>query len=226
MTESNPSVLLPESLAEGYESFRNNRYASEEQRYQKLAAKGQKPQTMIIACCDSRAAPETIFDAGPGELFVVRNVANLVPPYAPDEKHHSTSAALEFAVNALKVQHIVVMGHGKCGGIASVVTNMEPLTNSDFIGKWMGDVRDVASSVNVADGISTHEHCKKIEHASVEHSLANLRTFPWIRSRIQNGELSIHGAWFDIALGELHIYDEANHRWLGQPNPSSDSHAA
>lgn len=208
-----PTNLLPPTLAEGYDSFRTNRYASEEQRYQKLASKGQKPKTMIIACCDSRAAPETIFDAGPGELFVVRNVANLVPPYAPDEKHHSTSAALEFAIHGLGVQHIVVMGHGKCGGIASVVTDFTPLTNSDFIGKWMSDVQDVASAVKVPEGTPVHEHCKHVEHASVEHSLANLRTFPWIRSRIQNGELTIHGAWFDIALGELHVYDEANNTW-------------
>lgn len=214
--EQNEQTLLPTELALGYASFRSNRYASEEQRYQKLAAKGQKPSTMIIACCDSRAAPETIFDAGPGELFVVRNVANLVPPYAPDEKHHSTSAALEFAVNALKVRHIVVMGHGKCGGIASVVTDMAPLTNSDFIGKWMSDVQDVASAVTVPEGTPVHEHCKQVEHASVEHSIANLRTFPWIRNRIQNGELSIHGAWFDIALGELHVFDEATGQWSVQ----------
>lgn len=215
------TTLLPQPLAEGYESFRGNRYASEAQRYEKLATKGQKPKTMIIACCDSRAAPETIFDAGPGELFVVRNVANLVPPYAPDDKNHSTSAALEFAVNALKVEHIVVMGHGKCGGIASVVTDFTPLTNSDFIGKWMSDVQDVASSVTVPEGTPVHEHCKQVEHASVEHSLANLRTFPWIRSRIQSGEVSIHGAWFDIALGELHVYDEATNQWHVQQGTAS-----
>ncbi len=220
MTEPTPT-LLPTILAEGYASFRTNRYAGEAQRYEKLAAKGQKPKTMVIACCDSRAAPETIFDAGPGELFVVRNVANLVPPYAPDEKHHSTSAALEFAVNALGVQHIVVMGHGKCGGIASVVTGMEPLTNSDFIGKWMSDVRDVASEVQVPEGTAVLEHCKHVEHASVSHSLANLRTFPWIRTRIQAGELSIHGAWFDIALGELHVYDEANNHWHSQQDQAA-----
>lgn len=216
MNDQTNATLLPTVLAEGYDSFRTNRYASEEQRYQKLASKGQKPKVMIIACCDSRAAPETIFDAGPGELFVVRNVANLVPPYAPDEKHHSTSAALEFAIHGLGVQHIVVMGHGKCGGIASVVTDFTPLTNSDFIGKWMSDVQDVASSVKVPEGTPVHEHCKQVEHASVEHSLANLRTFPWIRSRIQSGELSIHGAWFDIALGELHVYDEATNQWAVQ----------
>ena len=213
MTNPTAPMLLPAPLVEGYASFRSNRYANEAQRYEKLASKGQKPKTMIIACCDSRAAPETIFDAGPGELFVVRNVANLVPPYAPDEKHHSTSAALEFAVNALKVEHIVVMGHGKCGGIASVVTDFTPLTNSDFIGKWMADVQDVASSVTVPEGTPVDEHCKQVEHASVVHSLANLRTFPWIRSRLHNGELSIHGAWFDIALGELHTYDEASDQW-------------
>jgi carbonic anhydrase len=216
MTDQTTHSTLPAVLAQGYDNFRGQRYTSEAERYEKLASKGQKPKVMIIACCDSRAAPETIFDAGPGELFVVRNVANLVPPYAPDEKHHSTSAALEFAVNALKVEHIVVMGHGKCGGIASVVTDFTPLTNSDFIGKWMADVQDVAGSVSVPEGTPVHEHCKMVEHASVEHSLANLRTFPWIRSRIQSGELSIHGAWFDIALGELHVYDEAANQWSVQ----------
>src|SRR5690606_39104512 len=125
-------------------------------------------------------------------------------PYAPHAKHHSTSAALEFAVNALEAEPIVVTGHGKCGGLASVVTDVTTLTNSDFIGKWMSDVQDVASGVKVPEGTEVHEHCKMVEHASVEHSLANLRTFPGIRNRIQNGELSIHGAWFDIALGELH----------------------
>ena len=104
---------LPERLISGYRNFMAGRYSSESERYRKLANEGQSPQTMVIACCDSRAAPETIFDCGPGELFVVRNVANLVPPYEPDDHHHGTSAALEFAVQSLKVKHIVVMGHGR-----------------------------------------------------------------------------------------------------------------
>jgi len=203
---------FPKRLLDGYGSFRNGRYAEESERYARLGTGVQKPTVMIIACCDSRAAPETIFDAGPGEIFVLRNVANLVPPYAPDGKHHSTSAAIEFAVLSLRVQHIVVMGHGRCGGIHAVVEGGDPLSAGDFIGKWMSDVKDVANSVR-----HDHDHAKDlqtaVEHASVEHSLANLRTFPWLRMRENKGDLTVHGAWFDIALGELHVYDEDQKSW-------------
>ena len=118
---------LPPRLMNGYQSFRSGRYQTEAERYRTLGEGAQKPAIMIIACCDSRAAPETIFDAGPGEIFVMRNVANLVPPYAPDGKHHATSAAIEFAVLSLGVKHVVVMGHGRCGGIRAVVEGGDPL---------------------------------------------------------------------------------------------------
>ncbi|MBA4274138.1 MAG: carbonate dehydratase [Alphaproteobacteria bacterium] len=179
----------------------------------RLAVESQKPKVMVIACCDSRAAPETIFDAGPGELFVVRNVANLVPPYAPDGERHSTSAALEFAVHGLGVQHIVVMGHGRCGGIAAVVQDVDPLSKSDFIGKWMSDVREVAEKVPCHEGCTTMEHHRLVERASVVNSIKNLHSFPWISALQTKGELSLHGVWFDIALGELHIYDEEAAEW-------------
>jgi carbonic anhydrase len=205
-------MSLPSHLLEGYSRFRSGRYAQESERYLKLGEGAQKPKLMIVACCDSRAAPETIFDAGPGEIFVARNVANLVPAYAPDGKHHSTSAAIEFAVLSLGVRDIIVMGHGRCGGIKSVVEDNAPLSKGDFIGKWMSDVEDLVATVR-----ETHEEeetlAKAVEHASVEHSLANLRTFPWLRMKEHKGELGIHGAWFDISLGELHIYDEAAHEW-------------
>lgn len=209
-------MTLPKRLLDGYAAFRAGRYAEETERYRKLGEGLQKPSMMIIACCDSRAAPETIFDAGPGEIFVMRNVANLVPPYAPDGKHHATSAAIEFAVLSLGVKHVVVMGHGRCGGIRAVVEGGDPLSAGDFIGKWMSDVKDVAGAVR-------HDHDlehdlekdiqKAVEHASVEHSLANLRTFPWLRMRENKGDVGIHGAWFDIALGELHVYDEGTRAW-------------
>ena len=141
-------------------------------------------------------------------MFVVRNVANLVPPYAPDGRHHSTSAALEFAVLSLKVADIVVMGHGRCGGIAALIEPAEPLSGSDFIGQWMSTVRDIVGEAGDAGDRGT-----LVERAAVEHSLANLRTFPWIRSRVARGELDLHGAWFDIGLGELHVLDQANHCW-------------
>ena len=205
---------LPKKLLDGYRNFRSGRYADEAERYKRLGQGLQKPSVMIIACCDSRAAPETIFDAGPGEIFVMRNVANLVPPYAPDGKHHATSAAMEFAVLSLGVKHVVVMGHGRCGGIGAVVNGSDPLTSGDFIGKWMSDVKDVAEAVrHDHEGDHGHDLQTAVEHASVEHSLANLRTFPWIRMREKKGDVSLHGAWFDIALGELHVYNEETTAW-------------
>ncbi len=205
-------MTFPQRLLDGYSAFRNGRYAEESDRYARLGMGLQKPTVMIIACCDSRAAPETIFDAGPGEIFVMRNVANLVPPYAPDGKHHATSAAIEFAVLSLGVKHVVVMGHGRCGGIRAVVEGSDPLSSGDFIGKWMSDVKDVADAVR-----HDHDHDKDlqtaVEHASVEHSLANLRTFPWLRMRENKADITVHGAWFDIALGELHVYDETTRGW-------------
>ena len=179
----------------------------------RLAVENQKPHTMVIACCDSRAAPETIFDASAGELFVVRNVANIVPPYAPDGERHSTSAALEFAVHSIGVKNIVVMGHGKCSGIAAVVTDMNPLSKGDFIGKWMAEVKLVVDTVQVPEGCAEHERHTIIERVSVEHSLANLHSFPWIARLVEAGELTIIGAWFDIALGELYVYDRPAEHW-------------
>jgi carbonic anhydrase len=206
-------MTLPAMLLEGYASFRSGRYISEAERYRKLGEGSQKPKIMIIACCDSRAAPETIFDAGPGEMFVVRNVANLVPPYTPDGGHHATSAALEFAVMSLGVGHIVVMGHGRCGGIRAAVQDSLPLTHTDFIGSWMRAIKDVTRIVprDVGDNAETHE--RHIERASIEHSLANLRTFPWIRMKENKRDLALHGVWFDIAMGELHAYDEDEAHW-------------
>lgn len=197
---------LPDTLLAGYRSFMGARYRSESQRYRELAREGQSPETMVIACCDSRAAPETIFDAGPGELFVVRNVANLVPPYAPDNEYHSTSAALEFAVQSLKVKHIVVMGHGRCGGIrAALDPSAEPLSPGDFIGKWMSLVAPAAGAVAGNTMMTQGERQTALERISIRYSIANLRTFPCVRILEEKGRLSLHGAWFDISTGELWV---------------------
>ena len=195
---------FPHSLLHGYQSFKNDRYAREHARYRSLAEDGQKPEVMIIACCDSRSAPETIFNAAPGEIFVVRNVANLVPPYEPDGAYDSTSAALEFAVQSLKVRHIVVLGHGRCGGISAVLhPAAEPLSPGDFIGKWMKLIGPAASEIKAGGPLTDAERQTALERASIRHSIENLRTFPCVSILEDRERLSLHGAWFDIAHGEL-----------------------
>jgi carbonic anhydrase len=197
---------LPDHLVAGYRSFMKGRYASEPGKWRTLAREGQTPETMVIACCDSRAAPEVIFDSGPGELFVVRNVANLVPPYAPDGEFHSTSAALEFAVQVLKVKNIVVIGHGRCGGIrAALSPASEPLSPGDFIGKWMSLLGPAADSVS-SNALSTaSERQTSLERISIRYSIANLRTFPCISILEGKGRIALSGAWFDISSGELWV---------------------
>lgn len=203
-------AYLPDHLLAGYRNFMAGRYASESDRYRTLARDGQTPETMIIACCDSRAAPESIFDAGPGELFVVRNVANLVPPYAPDGGHHSTSAALEFAVQSLKVKNIVVMGHGRCGGIgAALNTSAAPLSPGDFIGKWMSMVAPAAETVASSTLMTSSERQTALERISIRYSIANLRTFPCVKILEDKGRLTLSGAWFDISTGELWVMNPA-----------------
>jgi carbonic anhydrase len=201
-----PMPHLPDHLLAGYRNFMSGRYVSESRRYRELAREGQTPETMVIACCDSRAAPEAIFDAGPGELFVVRNVANLVPPYAPDGEYHSTSAALEFGVQSLKVRNIVVMGHGRCGGIrAALDPTASPLSPGDFIGKWMSLVAPAADAVASNRMMTAGERQTALERISIRYSLANLRTFPCVNILEGKGRLSLHGAWFDISTGELWV---------------------
>ena len=201
---TDPTPALPVALQAGYRRFRAGRYATERERYRALGEGSQHPSTMIVACSDSRSAPETIFDAGPGELFVIRNVAALVPVYAPDTGLHGASAALEYAVLALGVSSIVVMGHGRCGGIAAAHAEGSPLSATDFIGTWVAGIRDLLPEVAVQAGDDPEALRVALERASIERSMANLRTFPWIRSREASGALHLSGAWFDIAQGELY----------------------
>ena len=197
---------LPDRLLTGYRNFMTGRYQSESARYKELARDGQNPEIMMIACCDSRSAPETIFDVGPGEMFVLRNVGNLIPPYEPDGEFHSTSAALEFAVQSLKVRNIVVMGHGRCGGIkAALNTSSEPLSPGDFIGKWMSLVAPATEAVSGNSMMTKGERQTALERISIRYSLANLRTFPCVSILESKGRLSLSGAWFDISTGELWV---------------------
>ena len=168
--------------------------------FQELAREGQSPSTMVVACCDSRVDPSMIFGAAPGELFVVRNVANLVPPYGPDGAHHATSAALEFAVRVLRVPDIVVMGHGMCGGIAALM-NGAPAVATDFLVPWINiAARAKARVLACDDGGDTQLAC---EQAAIALSLENLRGYPWVAERLIEGSLQMHGAHFDIRHGIL-----------------------
>ncbi len=199
---------FPDDLLAGYRNFMSTRYSGD--RYRALAREGQAPATMVIACCDSRAAPETIFDSGPGELFVVRNVANLVPPYTPDGEHHGTSAALEFAVQSLKIRRILVMGHGRCGGIgAALAPGGEPLSPGDFIGKWMSQLAPAAEAVSDNQMMTASERQTALERISIRYSIQNLLTFPCVRILHEKGRMELHGAWFDISTGELWVMDTA-----------------
>jgi carbonic anhydrase len=198
---------LPTKLLDGYRAFMRGDYAGQSKRYRELA-NGQSPETMVVACCDSRAAPETIFDAGPGELFVVRNVANLVPPYSPDGQYHGTSAALEFAVQGLKVKNIVVLGHGRCGGVAAALNpEFQPLSEGDFIGKWIDMLKSPAAIVGDNKLMTAAERQRSLERISIRFALANLRTFPNVAALEKEGKLALHGAWFDISTGELWVMD-------------------
>ena len=206
---------FPQPLLTGYRNFISGRYPGERDRYRQLADAGQKPHTLIVACCDSRAAPETIFDAGPGELFVVRNVANMVPPYEPDGQYHSTSAALEFAVQSLRVKDIIVMGHGRCGGIKAVLDpNSEPLSPGDFIGKWMNLVKPAAEQIQSNSIMTTAERQTAMERVSIRNSITNLRTFPCVKILEDKGKLQVHGAWFDISNGELWVMDKESQDFI------------
>jgi carbonic anhydrase len=203
------AMPFPTSLIEGYRSFRATRLPHEQGRYRTLAEAGQHPEVMVIGCCDSRCAPEAIFDARPGELFVVRNIANLVPPYSPDSRHHGVSSALEFGVQALKVRHIVVLGHAQCGGIRAYAEDAAPLSPSDFIGHWMNLLKPVADKLGPPGTMPFAEYLTRLEQASLSQTLINLLTFPYIRARVEAGDLFMHAAYFGVATGNLSVLDPA-----------------
>ena len=203
------------ALLDGYRRFRESGWSAQRERWSRLA-EGQSPKVMIIACSDSRVDPAQIFDVSPGEMFVVRNVANLVPPYQPDQNYHGVSAALEFAVTQLQVEEIVVMGHGFCGGCAAALTRQfdgARLGEGGFIAHWI-DMLDEARDKVLAEHPALDRaafHAMELE--GVQISLRNLRTFPWVREREEAGTLKLHGAFFAIADGELHLLDESTGRF-------------
>jgi carbonic anhydrase len=191
-------------LLDGHTRFRTGYWRRHKKRFFELAKQGQQPSAMVIACSDSRVSPELIFDVAPGEIFVVRNVSNLVPPYAPDTGKHGTSAALEFAVTGLGVKNIVVLGHSQCGGIRALMEGPKA-QHGDFIDSWMAIAKTARARVcdspeAPADFSALCDQCAR---ESIRTSLANLLTFPWIRSRVDEGTLTLAGLHFNVQTGKL-----------------------
>lgn len=200
-----------DALLAGYRRFRTKGWSQQRERWAELA-EGQSPRVMVIACSDSRVDPAQIFDARPGEMFVVRNVANLVPPFEPDNNYHGVSAALEFAVTQLEVSELVVMGHGFCGGCAAALTGQFDDAGygaGHFIAHWIDMLAPARDGIRARHPELDRAAFQEMEMAGVRLSLGNLRGFPWVREREQAGTLTLHGAYFAISDGVLHLYDEA-----------------
>ena len=190
-----------DALIAGYRRFRAGAWPQRRALFEHLAAEGQQPRAMVIACADSRVDPAMIFDAGPGEIFVVRNVANLVPPWQPDGAYHGTSAALEFGVRALAVRDLIVMGHGLCGGVRALLEGV-PETLGEFVGPWIRLAEPARARTLACDPVDPQLTC---EQETVLVSLESLLTFPWIAAPVREGRLRLHGAHFDVRSGVLSV---------------------
>jgi carbonic anhydrase len=200
------------ALIDGYRRFRQRGWSAQRERWTELA-EGQSPKVMVIACSDSRVDPAQIFDARPGEMFVVRNVANLVPPFEPDTNYHGVSAALEFAVTQLQVEELVVMGHGFCGGCAAALTGQFDDAGhgaGHFIAHWIDMLSEARDRIRAEHPGLERAAFQAMEMEGVRISLRNLRTFPWVREREEDGRLKLHGAYFAIADGILHVCEEGS----------------
>lgn len=190
-----------ETLIEGYRRFRETGWPERRALFEKLAQEGQSPKAMVISCADSRADPAMIFDAGPGELFVVRNVAAIVPPFEPDGRYHGTSAALEYAVKVLQVPALVVLGHAMCGGVGALLRGV-PDSTPDYLGPW---VRIAAAARRRVLECAPADPQSMAEQEVVKLSLDNLLSFPWVDARVAEGKLKLYGAKFDIRTGALSL---------------------
>ncbi len=210
---------MPEfaELLEGYKRFRGNAYPRQKARYDELVREGQHPKLMIIGCSDSRVDPAQIFDVDPGEIFVVRNVAALVPPFETTPGYHGVSAAIEYAVQMLEVKQIVVMGHGRCGGCQAALTqSMQAKSHGEggFIANWVNLLEGASRTVAAKHGTSGRKAELAMEFAAIRQSLANLRSFPWVAEKEAAGTLKLRGAHFSIKEGVLYSLDEDTGEFL------------
>lgn len=206
-----------EQLIARARAYRADKFPEQQPHYQRLVSEGQSPKILMIACSDSRVDPTIIFGAEPGEIFLVRNVASLVPPFQPDTACHGTSAALEFGVTNLGVEHVIVLGHGYCGGVAALLAGADKdRTSSDFIGPWLSSVAAVRDRLlSEHPDLPQEEAERQLEFATVRQSVENLRSFPWIAERVEKGTLALHGWHVDIAKGALRdVGDPASPRLI------------
>ena len=204
---------LPKYLVQRYHGWKATEYAENAAWYRRLATEGQRPRAMVVSCCDSRVHVTSIFGADQGEFFIHRNIANLIPPYAPDGDHHGTSAAMEYAVTALNVAHLIVLGHSQCGGVQGCIDMCkgeapELEKPNSFVGRWMDILRPGYDLVK--DENNPTQQARALEKRSVVISLENLMTFPFVSERVETGALSLHGLWTGIGEGALEEYDVAS----------------
>jgi carbonic anhydrase len=202
-------MSIPEELKSGFSRFRSELYPRQKKLFEDLSTRGQSPHTLVIGCCDSRVDPSQIFDARPGELFVVRNVANLVPPYEADGGFHGVSAALEFAINVLKVSNVLVLGHKQCGGVHACADGHSE-SDSLFLGHWISALQPALAEVRQELGpqAGTDEQADALELNGIRHSIERLKTYPFVQSALNAGELTLHGARFGVAEGYLEWMSE------------------
>ncbi|SPH24474.1 Carbonic anhydrase 1 [Defluviimonas aquaemixtae] len=207
---------LPTYLVHRYHGWKATTWAENSAWYRRLAAEGQRPRAMVISCCDSRVHVTSIFGADQGEFFIHRNIASLVPPHNPDGEHHGTSAAVEYAVTTLKVAHMIVVGHSYCGGVQGchdMCTGQAPALEekTSFVGRWMDILRPGFERVK---DLPEAERLRALEKEAVLVSLENLMTFPWLRTAVEAGEMTLHGLWNDIGEGGLEQYDPGSGKFV------------
>lgn len=219
---------MVEHLISGFGHFQHNFVHNDQTFFKNLVQRGQKPKIMMISCSDSRVDPGILFNLRPGDVFSVRNVANLVPPYMPDKGHHGVSAALEFGVRDLKVEHIIVLGHAFCGGIQALCAHCQGKDENknkdeqrEFLASWIEIAKPAMQKINLNQPTEVIQH--EAEHASILTSLSNLRSFSWIKQKEQSGHLKLHGWWFDMENGALWAADEDKQSFAPMTSGNMDS---